>query len=131
MYRMGTSGKSRTILRVVAESRWSKEFVQRVMGTPHDLTPVDDVELDSEEIDASEQPHEAEGEGHAEEGELDVPDAHAVPHRVRITIKDLKKQDRPLDVRDALTWSTARPTQGRTATRTAELASTRRLNRKR
>ena len=83
--------KSRTILRVVAGSRWSKELVQRVMGTPHDLTPVDDGEMDPDEVDASEQQHEAEGEGHAEEGEHDVPDAHAVPRRVRITITDLKK----------------------------------------
>ena len=79
----GNVRKSRTILRVVAESRWSKQMVQRVMGTPHDLTPVDDGELDSDEIDASEQPHEAEGEGHAEEGEHAVPEVHAVPRRVR------------------------------------------------
>ena len=76
---------------MVAESRWSKELVQRVMGTPHDLAPVDDGELGSDEIDASEQPHEAEGEGSAEEGEPSVPVAHAVPRRVRMTVKDLKK----------------------------------------
>ena len=83
--------KSRTILRVVAESRWSKELVQRVIGTPHELTPVDDGELNSDDIEASEQPHEAEGEGIAGEGGPDVPEAHPVPRRVRITAKDLKK----------------------------------------
>ena len=87
----GNVRKSRTILRVVAESRWSKELVQRVIGTPHELTPVDDGELNSDDIEASEQPHEAEGEGTAGEGEPDVPEAHPVPRRVRITAKDLKK----------------------------------------
>ena len=50
--------RTRTVLRVVSESRWSKELVQRVLGTPHDLCPIPDGELDSDEIEASEQPHE-------------------------------------------------------------------------
>ena len=87
----GNVRKSRTILRVVAESRWSKELVQRAIGTPHELTPVDDGELNSDDVGASEQPHETEGEGTAGEGGPDVPEAHAVPRRVRITAKDLKK----------------------------------------
>ena len=49
----GNVRRSRTVLRVVAGSRWSKELFQRVLGTPHDLAPVPDGELDSDDIEAT------------------------------------------------------------------------------
>ena len=85
----GNVRMSRTVLRVVAESRWSKEMVQRVLGTPHELTPIDDGELNSDDIDASEQPYEP-NEDTTAEPPADGSEANA-PRRVRITAKDLKK----------------------------------------
>ena len=78
------------MLRVVAESRWSKELIQRVLGTPSELTPVHDGELDSDEIEATEQPHEPNEETTADTVEDDGGEPQ-VPRRVRITMKDLKR----------------------------------------
>ena len=49
------------MVRVVAEARWSKELVQGVAGTPGDLDPVPDGELDEGEIEEEKRPHEPRG----------------------------------------------------------------------
>lgn len=85
----GNVRRSRTVLRVVAKSRWPKELVQRVIGTPSELTPVQDGELNSDDIEASEQPHEPNEE--TTDTVADDDGEAAVPRRVRITMKDLKR----------------------------------------
>ena len=65
------------------------ELVQQIVGTPHELAPVQDAELDSDDKEASEQPHEPNEDVPAQVTvEKDEPQA---PRRVRITMKDLKR----------------------------------------
>ena len=63
--------------------------MQRVLGTPSELTPVHDGELNSDDIEASEQPHEPNED--TTDTAADDDGKTAVPRRVRITMKDLKR----------------------------------------
>ena len=87
---MAMCARSRTVVRVVAESRWSKELVQRILGTPSELAPVQDGELNSDDIEATEQPHEPNEEDTADHV-LGEEDEQSASRRVRITMKDLKR----------------------------------------
>ena len=86
----GNVRRTRTVVRVVAEARWSKELVQRIAGTPSDMLPITDGELGGDEIEADERPHETR-EVVVEDAD-DVP-GHStqVPRRVRITKLDLAR----------------------------------------
>ena len=86
----GNVRRTRTVLRVVAESRWSKELIQRILGTPHELTPVPDDELDSDEIEADPAPHEPNEEAPPPPSADDAAESRAAARRrLRITMKDL------------------------------------------
>ena len=53
----GNARKTRSVCKVVAEERWSRDAVQRVLATRGELMPVDDNEVGDDDIESSEKPH--------------------------------------------------------------------------
>lgn len=48
---------TRSCVRLVERSRWSRATVEALLGTPGDRNPVEADELDPDEIEAAENPH--------------------------------------------------------------------------
>lgn len=104
----GNVRKARSGVRVIETSRWYASLVQRVVGTPGDMTPTPDGQLTADDIERSENPQEfdprdVEPEGGpapstpsaARESEPPVapppePAKEAAWRRVRITAKDTR-----------------------------------------
>ena len=95
--------KARSMVRVVEESRWKKEVIQRIQGTPADMKPVVDDHPTADEIEGAENPHEFnqedieppprppdEPDEPGPDEQQDDQDQGPPWRRVRITQKDIK-----------------------------------------
>ena len=93
--RNGNARKTRSVCRVVAEERWSRDAIQRVLATPSELRPVDDNEVGADDIEISENPHDysARDADAPEPATADAPDDvdAEVFKRIRITKADCIK----------------------------------------
>ena len=91
----GNARKTRSVCRVVAEERWSRDAIQRVLATPSELRPVDDNEVGADDIESSEKPHDysARDADAPEPATADAPDDvdAEVFKRIRITKADCIK----------------------------------------
>ena len=89
--------KARSAVRVIEESRWSKDAIQKIIGSPDDMHPVDDNNPTADEVESSERPHDFDvPEVDPDAQAADIGEDHEVPNgagfrRIRITRRDLDK----------------------------------------